>query len=50
MKRQGLSNPAQAHNTPYKFAGIHWTKPMGKPSSQKLKANCNVRRMPYVRR
>lgn len=50
MRKQGLSTPAQAHNTPYKFADNRWTKSMGKPSTQNLKANYNHRRMPYARR
>lgn len=52
MHKSGFRMPA----TPFRqsFSQLsqqqRWTKSMGKPSSQNLKANYNVRRTPYVRR
>ena len=50
MRKQGLSTPTQAQHTPYKYADSRWTKSMGKPSTQNLKANYNHRRTAYARR
>lgn len=50
MHKKGLSTPALAHTNPYKFAGHHWTKSMGKPSTHNLRANYNHRSHCYVRR
>jgi len=50
MRKKGLSIVSQAHHTPYKYADSRWTKSMGKPSTQNLKANYNHRRSVYVRR
>lgn len=50
MRKKSLGIASQAQHTPYKFADSRWTKSMGKPSTQNLKANYNHRRTAYVRR
>lgn len=52
MRNTGLSTPTPSFR-PKSYnqeAANRWTKSMGKPSSQKLKANYNNRRTAYVRR
>lgn len=50
MRKTGYSLRSQEQHNPYKFADNRWTKSMGKPSTQNLKANYNHRRTAYVRR
>lgn len=52
MHKLGYSTPATPFRPSFsQQAQQHrWTKSMGKPSAQNLKANYNVRRTPNVRR
>ena len=50
MRKKSLGIASRAQHIPYKFVDTRWTKSMGKPSTQNLKANYNHRRTAYVRR